>query len=251
MTWDNTFEELGLDAETEVRNYCKSYGVQVSPWVWEKPAKDYKTMNEWFTRSYRYDIMTRLGTSEIVTPASAVVTFFKNVREMPKILKNDKFTISESGIPNYQMYENNACTLHYLSPADYHCYHAPVSGKIKFLKFFNLNKWSVTVKPYVFSKINILTRNKRAVVVIETDEGVHVAMIIIGGVTVDSIRLVDGLKEGRRIKRGEKIGAFARGGSSIAMFFTKNFAITDECRDVHEKGMDFKLEVGQSLGNFC
>ncbi|KOO26348.1 hypothetical protein Ctob_002245 [Chrysochromulina tobinii] len=50
LHWDTRFEDLGQNAATEVLSYCRTYGVQVEPWVWEKSAGEYTTMNEWFTR---------------------------------------------------------------------------------------------------------------------------------------------------------------------------------------------------------
>jgi phosphatidylserine decarboxylase len=69
----------------------------------------------------------------------------------------------------------------------------------------------VTVKPYVFSTINILERNRRAVLVIENPvDGMKVAMVIIGGITVDSIRMDPLMKEGEMVSRGQRVGSFAR-----------------------------------------
>ena len=188
-----------------------------------------------------------LGDGDIVSPCTAVITVFENVSEMPKKLKNDKFTIKSSGIPDYEQYEPHPCFVHYLSPADYHCFHAPVGGKIAALVTQTDGPYSVTVKPYVFKHINILERNRRVVVVIERDDGFRVAMVIIGGITVDSIRLESGLTEGARIAKGAKIGAFARGGSSIAMFFSRPVSLEEKLNDVHTKGFGFKVAVNENL----
>ena len=107
----------------------------------------------------------------------------------------------------------------------------------------------MTVKPYIFRHVNILTRNRRAVVVVEADDGLFVGLVIVGGVTVDSIRLEPQLKPGAMLRRGQKIGAFARGGSAIAMFFSRKVQLVEECAQYArgQAGMAFKLECGQSL----
>ena len=109
--------------------------------------------------------------------------------------------------------------------------------------------YSVTVKPYIFSVINVLNRNRRVVVVIERDDGVSVAMVIIGGVTVDSIRMDAAVVEGARISAGSRIGAFARGGSSIAVFYSAPVALMPALQAVADKGMGFKVGVARSLSN--
>ena len=99
--------------------------------------------------------------------------------------------------------------------------------------------------------------NRRAVVVIEERPSpgsakppLKVALVIIGGVTVDSIRLQSTVKEGASIERGALLGSFARGGSSIAMFFNRRTVLVDECAALQAKGMDFKIEAGASLSSF-
>ena len=99
----------------------------------------------------------------------------------------------------------------------------------------------------------MLAVNRRAVVVIEqqspapTEPPLKVALVIIGGVTVDSIRLQPTVFEGAAVERGALLGSFARGGSSIAMFFSHHTVLVDECAALQARGMDFKVEAGASL----
>ena len=251
-SWDIPFENLGKNAENEVLEYCKRYGISLNKWPWSKSASEYKTMNEWFGRSYRDGVLPSvpLHKSEIVTaPATAVVTIFESVKSMPRLVKNDRFSI-QGVVPEYQMYMSFPCTLHYLSPADYHCFHAPISGKIISLDLLVDKKtpYSVTVKRYVFQYINILKRNRRAVLVIERKDGFRCAMVIIGGITVDSIRLEPGIKAKQQVTAGQKVGTFARGGSSIALFFSKPVRFCHTGRDsLSGSGIDFKLMCNATL----
>ena len=244
-SWDVPFIDQGKDPKEEVVSYCKAYGVALPVkgiWVWSKLPSEYETMNDFFTRKYK---TLGIGNSLIVSPATAVVTVFDAVASMPKRLKNEKFGIAQCGIPDHELYESFPCLIHYLSPADYHCFHAPISGRISTLATFLDGPWSVTVKPYVFKYINILKRNRRVVLIIENEEKLRVAMVIIGGITVDSIRIDEGrIKEGARVEKGQLVGAFARGGSSIATFFNQPVALT---RDLASIGHRFKLDVNDNL----
>ena len=102
LTWDQAFAEQGKDAAIEVRNFCTHWGVPLRPWVWSKPAEAYRTANEFFTRTYApaYDPTKTMGKAPIVAPSQSVVTWFQNVRDMPKKLKNDDFYITDIGLPD-------------------------------------------------------------------------------------------------------------------------------------------------------
>jgi len=254
QTWDVPFAELGQDAETEVLKFCKRWGVSVDSenWLWSKEPKEYETMNEWFCRRFatEHSPERNLGSASVVMPATATVTWFQNVTEMPRILKNDRFTIAGVGIPDYEEYMSHSCALLYLEPADYHCFHMPMAGKIVKCELLNQNKYSVTVKPYILSTINILRRNRRAVVVVEDKSSKRIAMVIIGGVTVDSIRLDPALQEGQNVNKGQYIGCFARGGSSIAVFSNHTLNLDSHLSPVVAIGKKFKLSVGRSLASF-
>jgi phosphatidylserine decarboxylase len=249
--WDTPFDELGKDAATAVREYCERYGVQQKPWIWSKPPGDYTTMNEWFTRKYSAASGLApedcLGDAAVVTPATAVVGWFESVAVMPQMVKNEQFTMSGCGVPDEQAYMAHPCAILYLAPVDYHCYHAPISGRVTCCQMLGGSRHSVSVKPYIFSHMNILACNRRAVIVIEAPNGLRVAMVAIGGVTVDSIRLDAAVREGTTLRRGQLIGAFARGGSSIALFFARPVVLVEQCRALIAKGMDFKLDVGANL----
>ena len=256
LHWDTPFADLGQDAATEVLSYCRTYGVQVEPWVWEKPACEYTTMNEWFTRKYAGAHAPERNTWGVLSPATAVVTPFPSVREMPQIIKNEQFHIRDVGIPEHEQYVEHPCYILYLAPADYHCYHAPFAGTVVSCAFASLGTHSASVKPYIYEHINVLETNRRAILVLEQAARgpagappLRAVLVIIGGVTVDSIRLEAGIHEGARVERGALLGCFARGGSSIALFFNRHTALIDQCAALHAKGMDFKLEAGASLAS--
>lgn len=250
--WDLTFEERRQNSETEVLKYCRKYGISLDEWPWSKPASEYKTMNEWFGRSYREGILPSVPLNQpqlVVAPATAVVTTFKSVSAMPQLVKNDRFSI-QGVVPESHLYISHSCALHYLSPADYHCYHAPISGKIVALNLLTDQSipYSVTVKKYIFQHVNILKRNRRAVLVIERQDGFRCAMVVIGGITVDSIRLEPGIQLNGRVFAGQKVGAFARGGSSIALFFSRSVSFCHPGHDhLAREGLDYKVSCNSPL----
>lgn len=226
---------------------------------------------ERFQRSHR----TGAAGDLIVSPAASVVSFFKSWTAMPRKFKNAQWEkVADIGIEEKflgpffsEKNETKSAMLLYLSPADYHCFHSPVAGRIvsiypacegeggtgtrggpmssKALEAKLAN--SVSVKEYIFESVNILTRNRRMVIVFElesgggpssegvaaaagvSDRGRHfVAMVIVGGVTVDSIRMDEEVVQlGNRVHCGQRLGGFARGGSLIGLFFSSEFVLTE------------------------
>ena len=220
LTWDLPFASQGLDPATSVLTFCEKWGVATDPWPWSKPPGSYETMNEWFCRSFEGKLA--VGEADVVAPATAVVTWFSSAGEMPRVLKNDDFDIAEVGVPEHKKYRDWPAAIFYLAPSDYHCYHAPISGVVTSCSLLNQDKYSVTVKPYIFQTVNILRRNRRGIAVI-SNEQMSIALVIVGGVTVDSIRLEPWMKEVSRLvlivcsffrKGAESRGARTRDGAN-------------------------------------
>ncbi len=100
---------------------------------------------------------------------------------------------------------------------DYHHFHAPVTGKIvdygEYPGSYNYN----------FEKINWykqLAKHKRLFYIYQTEEFGLVAMIPVGFWGVGSIRSI--CSKGDSVKKGEEVGHFEYGGSSIILVFEPN-----------------------------
>lgn len=260
-SWDLTFEEQGKDSETEILKFCDFWGVKTEPWEWSKNPKEYKTMNSFFGRHYTPDIVEKRlasksstsSSKDIYSPADSVVTWFRSTEEMPLKLKNEQFaSLAEIGIPSVESFEGKPCAFVYLGAADYHRFHSPVKGKLIHKELIDQSVFSVTVKSDVMKHINILTQNRRAVLVFEGEQGEKTAMVVVGGVTVDSIRFNE-QEVGAELYAGEELGTFARGGSLIALFFSKNVDL--DAKNVYaqhkfsrSENPPFKVDFGAPIG---
>lgn len=253
LTWDIPFTEQGLEPVEVLEQFCNTWGISTckDKWQWSKPLEDYETMNEFFCRRYAAEKSPEnpdnLGASAVVSPVTATVTVFPSVASMPVFLKNRRFSIKELGIPDWTSYLPHIALLFYLAPSDYHCFHSPVEGKVTHLQSRNEDRYSITVKSYVLSSTNILTRNRAVVAVLETASGGSVCMIIIGGVTVDSIRLEETFKVGSSVRKGQLVGCFARGGSCVVLLFDRETVLEQDLRVLTSS---FRLPVGKGLASF-
>lgn len=84
-----------------------------------------------------------------------------------------------------------------------------------------------TVNPIAVNSpmVNVLTENKRMRVCIETEHFGDVQFVAIGATAVGSIRFT--VKEGSKVKKGDEVGYFAFGGSTIITLVPKGLLSLD------------------------
>jgi len=102
---------------------------------------------------------------------------------------------------------------------DYHYFHAPISGEI-----IEIGEYAGSYN-YDFQHVDwytALAKHKRVCYIIKTEEFGMVAMIPVGFWGVGSIITYDNIKKGYQVTKGEKIGRFGYGGSSILLIFEPN-----------------------------
>lgn len=113
--------------------------------------------------------------------------------------------------------------------ADYHRFHSPVTGVIK--SIVEIPGHLYTVNPIAVNSpmVNVLTENKRVRVHIETEQFGDVQFVAIGATAVGSIRFT--VDQGSKVKKGDELGYFAFGGSTIITLIPKGLLALDG--DVH------------------
>ena len=100
------------------------------------------------------------------------------------------------------------------------------------------------------SDIDILTSNARCAVCIESDEFGLVLFVAIGASEVGTVEINDEFKQpGRNVEKGEEVGHFEFGGSSIVVVFEKDrIEFDDDLLGVTGKQIEMDVEAGMSLG---
>ncbi|EPQ55345.1 phosphatidylserine decarboxylase [Gloeophyllum trabeum ATCC 11539] len=138
-----------------------------------------------------------------------------------------------------------------LSPQDYHRYHAPVNGKVKWWKEIDGQYYGVDPL-CVGSDVDILTENARCAVCFESEQFGDVLFVAIGATDVGTVQLNEYVKTvGHQVKKGDEVGLFEFGGSSIVVAFERGRIEFDEdLVKVSEQRMEMDVEVGMSLGRW-
>jgi phosphatidylserine decarboxylase len=211
--------------------YSRFYDVQLDE---AAQSSGWTSFDEFFTRPLR-------GGARVVDAAPEAVVSPSDGRLDSELVVDDRARFVVKGRPyrvdellgseeDAQRYRGGLGCVIYLSPRDYHRVHAPVGGVVHRIRslegdFFPVNDVGVAHVP------NLLARNRRVAIAIDTPEGaglgrvtvVMVAAIIVGRITVSGVDARDvpygqhTFDPGREVKRGDEIGVFHLGSTAVVL----------------------------------
>ena len=220
-----------------LKSFARKYEIDLTEAEW--PLDQYKNLHEFFTRKLQPG--ARLVASEadaVVAPSDGVVCD-AGVVSAGKLLeaKGSVFTLSDllADSELAARLEGGPYLVTYLSPRDYHRVHAPVGGQITAWTHIPGRLFPVGSRS-VAREVGLFARNERFVTVIEGAAGVAVVVMVaavgVGHITASfdpevathapgfatgSVRRKS-FAEPPRIARGDELGVFNLGSTTIAVF---------------------------------
>ncbi|MDR1554843.1 MAG: phosphatidylserine decarboxylase [Campylobacteraceae bacterium] len=220
-------------------NYVKAFNIDMSEF--EAPQK-YKNLNELFTRSFKTPRNITRNNKILISMCDALVS------EEGIIKHNDLSALQIKGSPysvnlllgdyilakEKKKLEGGIFVNLYLSPADYHHYHAPCYMKI--IKAIHIpgKLYPVNLK-WINKKAGIFTENERVVLECETKDGAKFFLIFVGALNVGKMRfcfdnnICTNIKDSTQIlytykdlhvSQGDELGFFEMG--STVVFLGEN-----------------------------
>ena len=230
------------------KTYAKIFKIDMSEFLIEDEC-EYKTLRDFFIRQKKY-IEFYEDEDIVVSPSdSRVISHGEIENNEVYQIKNKKYSLEEL-IPYEVNLEGGYFINLYLSPADYHRFHAPIDMQIIQATFVPGNL--KPVKPSVLEKEIVFPKNKRVILKCKDNKNRVFYMVLVGAMIVGKIVLhfderlakdYDEIKtfeyESLRFKKGDELGWFEFG-SSILLFFEKE----------HFKYLNQQdyVEVGDILG---
>ena len=183
--------------------------------------KDYTSFNDIFLRVPKtpFKIDDAKDNGVMVSPASGKIhqIYSKNDDSNFKV-KRDVLNIRQAlnNSPLAEKFIGGKMVDILLWFTDYHYFHSPISGEVvevgEYAGSYNYNFQNV-------DWYKALAKHKRVCYIIKTEEFGLVAMIPVGFWGVGSIITDDDIQVGKHIEKGQKIGRFGYGGSSILLVF--------------------------------
>eukprot|EP00475_Leptophrys_vorax_P011557 TRINITY_DN1811_c0_g1_i1.p1 TRINITY_DN1811_c0_g1~~TRINITY_DN1811_c0_g1_i1.p1 ORF type:complete len:668 (-),score=135.87 TRINITY_DN1811_c0_g1_i1:1175-3178(-) len=235
-------------------SWIAKYSVNMTLFVPSDYTK-YNSVNDWFIRNINMTFRPIAFSNDatvITSPADSRTVGFENVGTDQEIwLKGDKFTVSQlvNGDAIYSEFANgSSLVISRLSPQDYHRFHAPATGTLR--KFIHITGQYQSVNADAVSSGNeVLVNNVRTAAVLDVPingKNTTVLYVAVGANCVGSVKFT--VTEGSSFNKGDNIGYFQFGGSTVVTIFQKNHVrLSDDIQRNSFKDVETYVNVGDII----
>ena len=272
LHWQRTLDLLKSQSEKMGREYDSPESKQhivpfiqsfeLEPTLYEMVEPDpasYPTFNAFFGREIKESARPIAEPeNDLITssPADCRLTAFPTVDLATKYwIKGYGFTL-ETLLGSAELaaqFDGGSIVIARLAPQDYHRWHAPVSGTVRGIK--DIPGAYYTVNPQAINEpgtLDVFCENKRSVMTLEhSATGSPIAIVAVGAMLVGSIKYVGGVDTlGTQVRRGQCLGAFYYGGSTVIVLYPAGHVVLDEdlVKNSTEHNMETYVKVGWRTG---
>ena len=217
--------------------YVRTLGLNMSEF---RNAKFYKSLNDLFTRELAIPRHINEDENIFISPADAFVTECGTLKkDLLLQIKGMEYSVEEmltyNCSENFEKVNNGSYMNFYLSPKDYHRYHAPMDFKVNKLIHVPGKLYPVNLK-YLNKQIDLFIENERVILECLHNEKLFY-MVFVGALNVGQMVFnfepkVETNTEIREvqiyeyddveIKKGDCLGYFKMG-STVVMVWEENF----------------------------
>ncbi|TKA24096.1 hypothetical protein B0A50_06836 [Salinomyces thailandicus] len=271
LHWDKTrqllkeqSEKLGRqydspESKRHIRPFIDDFGLQhsLSDMLEPDPEK-YATFNEFFAREIRPNArpIAEPATERCVSsPADCRLTAFPTVSLATKYwIKGMGFSLAKllGAEATAKRFDGGSILIARLAPQDYHRWHCPITGTVESIN--EIPGAYYTVNPQAINEegsVDVFTENRRSVMMLRRAlTGSSVAVIAVGAMLVGSIKYNHGIQPSAKVRRGQCLGAFYYGGSTVIVLYPRGEVVLDEdlvrnsCEQKCETLVRFGCRVG-------
>ncbi|WPH00986.1 phosphatidylserine decarboxylase proenzyme 3-like protein [Acrodontium crateriforme] len=247
------------ESKDHIQPFIESFDLQsgLSEMKQPDPSK-YATFNEFFAREIKESarpIAEPENESVVSSPADCRLTAFPTVDLATKYwIKGSGFTLGRllGDEALAQKFDGGSLVIARLAPQDYHRWHAPASGKVE--RITQIPGTYYTVNPQAINEegtLDVFCENRRSVMVLNrAGTGSPIAVVAVGAMLVGSIKYNEGIQEGADVRRGQCLGAFYYGGSTVIVVYPKGEVTFDEdlVKNSTEQKCETYVKVGWRVG---
>jgi len=240
-----------------INDFIKFYNINMNNYL----DVNYNSFNDFFTRKlihnpYNKKIMLNYAKNKailedfnLLSPVSGRLIAFNNIdqTQFTTWIKGSEFSIKKLINEDTLITSLIVCRL---APQDYHHFHMPYMGILLSVSEQGTDYYSVQPK-LINSSINVLTENYRKIYKFKSKTNDNVDfffwIVAVGALFVGSIE--DSITIGNLYNRGDNIGNFAFGGSTIVFLSTAQFNISEDIIYYSNNNIETYVKVGDDIGS--
>ncbi|KAG2141147.1 phosphatidylserine decarboxylase-domain-containing protein [Suillus bovinus] len=240
------------ESARDIPGFIEFHGLQVNEIL--EPISSFKTFNDFFYRKLKPSARPTESPDDprrLVSAADCRLMVFETVSEATKLwIKGREFSIARLLGDAYrdeaERYVGGPLAIFRLAPQDYHRFHVPVDGRIGEIR--DVKGEYYTVNPQAIrSALDVYGENVRKIIPIDSPQVGRVMVVCVGAMMVGSIKVT--VEEGQDVKRGQELGYFAFGGSTIVVLFERGTVEWDEDLVINGRAcLETLVRVGMGIG---
>jgi len=241
-----------------IPSFVHTYSINLDELL-EPDIEKYTTFNEFFYRKLKpgaRPVQFPDDKKVINSAADCRLTVFQTISLAQEFwIKGKNFSIPnllnlDAADPLVQTFQNGSLGIFRLAPADYHRFHSPINGEVG--KITHIPGQYYTVNPQAVNEpgFDVFTANTRSILYMkEESTGSPVAFVAIGALLVGSIKWTAGDQEGQKVSRGDELGHFAYGGSTVVVVFPNDMIAFDKDLVANSRQpIETLVKAGESIG---
>lgn len=173
------------------KSYVKMMGLDMSDF--ESPDT-YSTLNALFTRKFRYARKFSHDPKDMISPCDSLITECGKI-ENDLALQIKGMSYSIDGVLGDSVSNDSKKSIHngtfvnfYLSPRDYHRYHAPIDMQVLHVVHIPGKLYPVNI-PSLKKQVNLFIENERVVLECLSAQGKRFFLILVGALNVGEMEI--------------------------------------------------------------
>lgn len=185
-----------------------------------------------------------------VSPGDGKLIAFENVSDVANFfVKGNEFNLREF-LQSHELakeFKNSSLVILRLAPNDYHRFHFPFNGHVSESKKIVGSYFSVSPYALAYNFAKVFCENKRSYTILNTEAKGRILISPVGATMVGSI--IETFEPFSDVEKGDEMGYFAFGGSTILMLVAKDKITLDQDLLANTKDQkETAVKMGERIG---
>ncbi|WP_377716225.1 archaetidylserine decarboxylase [Pseudofulvibacter geojedonensis] len=230
----------------KITGFVNQLGIDMSESV--KSIEEFTSFNDFFYRKLKPN--ARPIGSGFVSPGDGKLLAFENVSDVHNFfVKGRKFTLPEflNDANLAEKHKDSSMLILRLAPNDYHRYHFPYAGTPSEMTKIKGHYYSVSPYALASNFTKVFCENKREYCLLDTPDKGEMVIAPVGATMVGSI--IETYHANQPVKKGDEMGYFAFGGSTIVVLVNKNkLTIDADILENTRNKIETFVKMGETIG---